>query len=72
MFKNDSQNKIKHELITSTNTKDHSQNLSAKKCLDIGLKIKYLEDDEKLQDTVLSIYHAYLSYFNHKKNTNYL
>ena len=43
MFKNDSQNKIKHELITSTNTKDHSQNLSAKKCLDIGLKIKYLE-----------------------------
>ncbi len=69
MFKNDSRNKInkiKHELITSTNTKNHSQNLSAKKCQEIGLKIKYLEDDEELQNIVLSIHHAYLSYFNHQ------
>lgn len=69
MFKNDCQNKIdkiKHELITSTNTKDHRQNLSAKKCQEIGLKIRYLEDDEELQDIVLSIHHAYISYFNHQ------
>lgn len=56
----------KNELITSETTKNNSQNLSAKKCQEIGLKIKYLEDDENLQNIVLSIHHAYLSYFNHK------
>lgn len=69
MFKEENENqikKIKHELITSKTTKDHSQNLSAEKCKEIGLKIKQLEDDEKLQDIVLSIHHAYISYFNHQ------
>lgn len=69
MFKENNEkeiNQIKNELITSETTKNHSQNLSAKKCQEIGLKIKYLEDDENLQDIVLSIHHAYLSYFNHK------
>lgn len=71
MFKNNQNeiNRIKHELITSKNTKDHNQNLSARKCQKIGLKIKYLEEDKELQDIVLSIHHAYISYFNHENKS---
>ena len=58
--------KIKSELITGETTKNHSQNLSAEKCKEIGLNIKYLEDDEKLQDLILSIHHACISFFNHE------
>ena len=64
--------KIKHELITSENIKDHSQNFSAEKCRKIGLKIKKLEDDEKLHELVLSIYYGTLSYFNLKKQSKIL
>lgn len=69
MFKKNNQSqidKIKYDLITGHTTKDHSQNLSPEKCKDIGLKITYLEDDENLQDLVLSIHHACISYFVHE------
>ncbi len=69
MFKNGNQekiDKIKYNLISGSTTKNHSQNLSAEKCREIGLKIKYLEDDEELQDLVLSIHHACISYFIHQ------
>lgn len=69
MFKNENQEKIDRimfELFSRDTTKDHSQNLSAEKCKEIGLKIKFLEDDEELQDLVLSIHHACISYFYHE------
>lgn len=69
MFKDGNQQKIekiKYDLITGTTTKNHSQNLSAEKCKEIGLNIRYLEEDEELQDLVLSIHHACISYFIHK------
>ena len=64
--------KIKQELITSENIKDHTQNFSAEKCNEIGLKIKKLEDDKKLHEIVLSIYYGTLSYFNLKKKSKIL
>lgn len=39
-------------------TLSHARHLSAKKCKEIGLEIKYLEDDNGLQDAVLSVHHA--------------
>jgi len=44
-------------------TKSHSRHLSAQKCLDMGLKVSLLEDDQELQDAVLSIHHAFMHTF---------
>ena len=39
-------------------TKSHARHLSPKKCQEIGLNVKLLEDDQALQDAVLSVHHA--------------
>lgn len=39
-------------------TKSHARHLSASRCAEIGLKIENLEDNEELQDAVLSVHHA--------------
>lgn len=67
MFKNKEDktiDKIVYELILGDATKSHSRNLSPEKCMEIGLKIKYIEEDEELQDLILSVHHACISYFN--------
>ncbi|MBQ6099705.1 MAG: S49 family peptidase [Methanobrevibacter sp.] len=67
MFKADNQEmieKIVYELIFREATKSHYRNLSPEKCLEIGLNIRYIEDDEEIQDLILSIHYASLSYFN--------
>lgn len=75
MFKNNENSemidKIMFELVSGDATKDHSRNLSAEKCKEIGLNIKYIEKDEELQDIVLSIHYSCLDYFN-QKNTSKL
>lgn len=38
-------------------TKSHARHLSASKCQEIGLKIEKMEDNQKLQDAVLSVHH---------------
>lgn len=45
------------------NTKDHGRHLSIDKCRECGLKIKALEDDDVLQDYVLSIHHSCMEVF---------
>jgi hypothetical protein len=37
----------------------HNRHLSVQKCKDIGLKVMQLEDDQKLQDLVLSVHHIF-------------
>jgi hypothetical protein len=37
----------------------HNRHLSAEKCKSIGLNVKELESDQKLQDAVLSVHHIY-------------
>lgn len=49
---------IIQELSDHALTKTHARHLSATKCESIGLKIASLEDDDKLQDAVLSVHHA--------------
>jgi len=49
---------IVKELTDHTITKSHARHLSYQKCKDIGREVKLLEDDQKLQDAVLSVHHA--------------
>lgn len=53
-------NEIAGKLNEHDNSKNHGRHLSASFCKMIGLKIKMLEDDDELQDKVLSLHHAYM------------
>jgi len=46
------------ELSDHSETKSHSRHLSAARCLDIGLKIDSMEDNQELQDAILTLHHA--------------
>lgn len=41
-------------------TKSHSRHLSADKCEEIGLKIEKIEEDQELQNAILSVHHAFI------------
>jgi len=46
------------ELADHALTKSHARHLSSEKCRAIGLKVVNLEDDDELQELVLSLHHA--------------
>lgn len=50
--------KIKAELCDHAVSLSHSRHLSAEKCKEIGLEVSMLEDDQKLQENVLTVHHA--------------
>jgi hypothetical protein len=52
--------KIKEELCDHSVSLSHGRHLSAVKCREIGLKIVDLEEDQKMQDAVLTVHHATL------------
>lgn len=50
--------RIVTELGDHALTKSHARHLSANRCKDMGLIVSMLEDDQSLQDAVLSVHHA--------------
>lgn len=52
--------KIMKELADHTVSKSHGRHIPMQKCIDIGLKIEKLEEDQTLQDLVLSVHHSCL------------
>lgn len=50
--------RIVNELGDHALTKSHARHLSAARCRDMGLVVRMLEDDQRLQDAVLSVHHA--------------
>ena len=54
-------------LNNNKETKIHSRHISAKKAKEIGLKVMDLEDNDALQDAVLSIHHCYMHTFSSSK-----
>ena len=56
--KEKSANQIIKELGDHALTRSHSRHLSAARCKEIGLKIEMLEEDDTLQDLVLSVHHT--------------
>ncbi len=52
--------KIVSQLNDHDNSKIHGRHFSADYCKEIGLNISMLEDDDRLQDIVLSLHHSYM------------
>jgi len=48
------------ELTSHAVTLSHSRHLSAQKCKELGLVVDALEDDQELQDAVLSVHHIFM------------
>jgi len=42
----------------------HSRHISARKCIEIGLEVEMIEDDQKLQNLILSTHHAFMHTFS--------
>lgn len=51
---------IVQELGSHALTKSHDRHLSASRCIEIGLVVTRLEDDQELQDAILSVHHTYM------------
>ena len=49
---------IVRKLADTVKTKSHGRHFSAEYCDEIGLKVEIMENDQKLQDAVLSLHHA--------------
>lgn len=58
--KNINVSEIVDRLSDHRQMKAHSRHISLKEIKDIGLKVHPLEEDNKLQDTVLTIHHTYM------------
>lgn len=57
-------NKIVKEFSSHTLTKMHARHISNEKCKEIGLNITDLEKDDKFQDLVLTVHHAFMHTFS--------
>lgn len=65
MFDNDPDATTKADTIVSMlndpqKTKDHARHIHFDKAVDMGLKVEQLEDDQDLQDLVLTVHHTYM------------
>lgn len=56
---------IIRELGSHALTKSHDRHIHAEKCSELGLKIEELESDQKYQDSVLSVHHAFILTLSH-------
>ena len=69
MFKSSNANTAKQKSknvvrrLSSADFKTHSRHLAVDKCKQIGLNIRYLEDNKDLQDAILSVHHAFIHTF---------
>jgi len=52
--------RIVEELTNHALSLSHARHLSPATCVEMGLKVDMLEDDQRLQDAVLSLHHAYM------------
>ena len=57
-------NNIIKELGDHALTKSYARHLSIERCHHIGLKVRALEEDDRLQDSVLSLHHACMLTFS--------
>ena len=56
--------RILMELGDHALTKSHARHLSIRRCRDIGIRVTALEDDQALQEAVLSVHHACMLTFS--------
>lgn len=53
---------MKH-LMDYRGTTEHSHHFLIDKCKEIGLNVSAIEDDQDLQEDILSVHHAYVATF---------
>ena len=51
---------IKETFLNHSNSYSHSRHISREDCRNAGLNILDLEDNQELQDAVLSLHHCYM------------
>ncbi len=56
--------KIVSELNNHSDTKMHSRHIHSEDCIEMGLIVKSLEEDQQFQDIVLTIHHSYMHTFS--------
>ena len=56
--------KIVNFLNSNKDIKEHDRHIMAQQAKEIGLKVKMLEDDQELQDLVLTVHHACMHTFS--------
>lgn len=56
--------KVVDYLGSHKTTANHSRHVSLDRCVELGLTIERLEEDEKLQDLVLTVHHAFMHTFS--------
>jgi hypothetical protein len=56
-------NKIHEHFSSHAASKTHARHISIDTCKSLGVKIIDLEDDQKLQDLVLTVHHAFMQTF---------
>lgn len=59
-------------LMNFKDTTDHGHHFLKGKCEEFGLKVVALEDDQKLQELVLSVHHAYVASFSRLKSIKFI
>ncbi len=52
--------KIVKTLSDADEHKAHERHIPAAKCIEMGLRVRMLEDDNELQDLVLTVHHCYM------------
>lgn len=57
--------RVVDELGSHTLTKTHARHIHLDRLHDLGIKVSALEDDQKLQDTVLAVHHACIHTLTH-------
>lgn len=50
--------------ISHSDSYSHSRHISRQECLEVGLNIEELEDNQKLQDAIMSLHHCYMILFD--------
>jgi hypothetical protein len=53
-------NRIVQMLSDADEHKAHERHIPAAKCIEMGLRVRMLEDDNELQDLVLTVHHCYM------------
>lgn len=68
MFDKNKDSKLINQIVDSLNEHDnskvHNRHFNAAACKQFGLNIKMMEDDNILQDAILSLHHAYMITFD--------
>lgn len=60
----DKVNNVIKTFADHTEQKSHSRHISKEECIAVGLKITSLEEDQELQDAVLTTHHAFMHTFS--------